>query len=269
MTTTFQFYYETYGDKTLPPLLFLHGFMGSTSDWDSIARFFSKKHYCLAIDLPGHGKTQNLNDNSTIDDYRIENCAANIISLIDKLHFTKTNLIGYSMGGRLAFYLAVNYPDRFTKVIVESASPGLETEKERKRRIINDKELTAQLENVPLEHFLEYWYSQRLFENIDKYSDNFRSLLQRRLANKPESLKLSLKCMGTGIQPSLWNRLDKINSDILLIVGANDDKFKHIASRVSKKCQTAQIKVIDNAGHNVHFENREEFIRQVKLFLEK
>ncbi|NOY88389.1 MAG: 2-succinyl-6-hydroxy-2,4-cyclohexadiene-1-carboxylate synthase, partial [FCB group bacterium] len=253
------FHYETYGSDKNKPLLFLHGFMGSIAEWEDIIPFFSDEFYCLVVDFPGHGKTDTISE----EDYLMENCANGIISLLDKLQISQCSMIAYSMGGRLAYYLSVTYPDRFDKVVIESSTPGFKTEKERKKRIALDEKRAQRLTEIPLEQFLDEWYQQPLFATIDKKNPQFEKLINRRLLNNPYGLSLSLEMMEVGRQPSLWSRLNKISADLLLIVGDKDDKFKKIAYEVTERCLTANMAIVSGAGHNVHFEKREEFVKQV------
>ncbi len=110
---------KKFGDPSNPLLVFLHGFMGSTGDWQDIINQLSNEYYCLAFDLTGHGSTEATSN----DDYKIEDCSTQLINWIVKNIKDKFNLCGYSMGGRLALFMVVNYPNKINKVILESASP--------------------------------------------------------------------------------------------------------------------------------------------------
>lgn len=263
MTRSNRFCYITYGDPMRPPVLFLHGFMGNTAEWSEIVPFFFGKFFCIVVDLPGHGRTAVQDE----DDYRMENCADNLVMFLDALNIYKCRLVSYSMGGRLAFYLAVFYPERFEKVVIESASPGLKTRQERDARVIHDCKVAQKLEELPFTQFLRTWYSQPLFSSLDKDSKQYQKMIQKRMENDAEKLSLSLKLMGAGVQPSLWDILDQITADVLLIAGANDSKYKQIACEVAERCRRAKVAIIENAGHNVHFENRNEYVKHVDLFL--
>ncbi|MFM6813362.1 MAG: alpha/beta fold hydrolase, partial [Dolichospermum sp.] len=123
----------------------------------------------LVIDLPGHGKTQVLDD----EYYTMPSTATAIIQLLDQLKIDQCYLIGYSLGGRLALYLTLYFPNRFIKVILESASPGLATEMARLARIKSDaqiaRKLTRMLNKDDFYHFLNNWYQQQVFGNIKNH----------------------------------------------------------------------------------------------------
>ena len=264
MSNSLTFHYETSGDRNNPTLLFLHGFMGSSADWtEDFVPFFSDEHYCISLDLPGHGRTKAEHR----DDYSMNRCAAGITGLLDSLAVSQANVIGYSMGGRLALYMAVNFPGRVGKVVIESASPGLASDAERRARIEQDRKLADRIQHMPIDQYLDEWYAQPLFATMDKASDRYQKMLTRRVQNDPRKLRLSLEMMGTGAQPSLWDKLEKIRSPLLLVVGERDEKFRQIADEMARHCPSAKTEVVENAGHSVHFENPQEYTKLASQFL--
>jgi 2-succinyl-6-hydroxy-2,4-cyclohexadiene-1-carboxylate synthase len=268
MSSPFTFHFVQAGDKSKPPVLFLHGFLGNAQDWNDVITFFSDEHWCLAVDLPGHGGTV---VNGSEENYRMENCAEGIVHFLDRLGIDKCNIIAYSMGGRLALYMAINFPDRFERVVLESASPGFKTEQERQERRTRDNMLAERLETNSIRQFLKEWYDQPLFASLRQDKERFSKLLTNRINNNKSGvatgLATSLRMMGTGAQPSLWDQLNKIEASLLLIVGEKDDKFKRIAAEMAPKCPDAAVCIVPGAGHNAHWEKPEEYAQAVKDFL--
>ncbi len=261
----YQLNYQISGNKKNPALVFLHGFMGSGADWQSVIEKLSLSYFCITIDLSGHGNSS-ISANPAQCSFSEE--AERIVKVFDKLGIKKCCLMGYSMGGRLAFHLMLYYPDYFRKVIIESATPGLATSKERVNRQAHDENIAQELENTNLAVFLNRWYNQPLFHSLKRHG-NFHEMVKRRLQNNPEHLAIALRCLGTGKQPSLWDRLKRNKIPLLLVVGTFDIKFRSIASKVMDKCPLSELRIIDNAGHNVHFEQPERFINEVELFLNR
>ncbi|NEO28745.1 MAG: 2-succinyl-6-hydroxy-2,4-cyclohexadiene-1-carboxylate synthase, partial [Kamptonema sp. SIO4C4] len=179
---------------------------------------------------------------------------------------TQSYLVGYSMGGRIALYLALHFPQYFPKVILESASPGLATAAEREKRRNRDEQLAQQLETIPFADFLTRWYNNPLFASL-KPHPQFSSMYQRRLNNSPSHLAYSLRYCGTGVQPSLWDKLSQLSQPLLLLVGEQDQKFLGINQKISQHCPTAQLQVIKNCGHNIHLETLHSFSYTVQQFL--
>jgi 2-succinyl-6-hydroxy-2,4-cyclohexadiene-1-carboxylate synthase len=264
MTDALKMHYEIAGDRNNPAVILLHGFMGSSADWmEDVIPSLSKDYYCIAVDLPGHGKT----DTERRDNYTMDRCATAIASLMDTLSISQSNLIGYSMGGRLALYTAVNLSGRIGKAVIESASPGLAKESDRRARVEQDRKLADRILHTPMQQFLQEWYQQPLFETMDKESEPYRMMLIRRAANDPKRLALSLEMMGTGAQPSLWDKLDKIRSPLLLIVGEHDTKYRAIASDIANHCPAATTATVKDAGHAAHLDNPDEYIKLASQFL--
>ena len=75
----------------------------------------------------------------------------------------KADILGYSMGGRLALSFAVLYPEFVRKLILESTSPGLESETERKNRRSQDEKLGKFILEQGIEKFVDYWENIPLF----------------------------------------------------------------------------------------------------------
>ncbi|MDJ0518695.1 MAG: 2-succinyl-6-hydroxy-2,4-cyclohexadiene-1-carboxylate synthase [Trichodesmium sp. MO_231.B1] len=259
----FNYYLTEKNNKEV--ILLLHGFMGSSNDFIEIIPQLSKKFCCLTVDLPGHGKTKVFGSE---EDYNMLNTAKVLIDLLDDLKIEKCYLFGYSMGGRLALYLAINFPTRFEKIILESASPGLKSKVERSLRYESDFKLANKLENSNFQEFLFNWYNQTLFESL-RHHDNFEKVRERRLENNPLELAKSLRNLGIGNQPSLWGKLSNHQIPTLLIVGEYDYKFQAINTEMAELCQVAKVKIIPESGHNIHWENPREWIESIINFLVK
>lgn len=263
MPTCQQFYYETHGAKQLPAILMLHGFLGSSKDWFEVTAALKSKFFCILPDLPGHGRTKSLSD----ADYAMQSSALSLLAILNQEEIKQAVLVGYSMGGRLALYMALEHSEYFSKLILESASPGLKTEKERQARVASDSNVIHSLKTETMDQFITSWYSQPLFDSIRQDSSKFEELLKSRSENNSEKLSKSLRFMGSGVQLSLWDILPDLKQPTLLIVGANDNKFKSVACEMQKRSEAISSATIASAGHNVHFERPQEFVMELQKFL--
>jgi 2-succinyl-6-hydroxy-2,4-cyclohexadiene-1-carboxylate synthase len=263
----YQFHYSFTGNSQKKTILFLHGFMGNCHEFDETIKLLADDFYCLTIDLPGHGKTQIFGGDEC---YTMANTAQALINLLDNLKIAQCFLVGYSMGARLALYLNLLFPQRFPKVILESASPGLITKVERLERIKSDEQIASKLircvEESDFRTFLLNWYNQTIFGYIKNHPE-FEGMIESRLHNNPLELAKSLRFMGTGCQLSLWEKLEKNTNQLLLLVGEYDEKFIIINSKMVNICKLTQLKIISNSGHNVHFENTFAFVQNLRKFL--
>ena len=243
--------------------MFLHGFMGDNRDFVPVVNHLTE-YCCLVPDLPGHGLTKVGNDRC----YQMRQVALAIVELLDRLAIADCWLAGYSMGGRLALYLTVHFPQYFRGVILESASPGLKTSSARELRRARDSELARRLESQDLAQFLEQWYANPLFDSFRQHP-SYSQAIARRLDNNSQTLAKSLRLMGLGSQPSLWDCLPDVRLPILLIVGALDLKFIDINQKIARICPQASLEVVENAGHNVHLEHPYRYIKSTVSFIER
>ncbi|KON86640.1 esterase [Sporosarcina globispora] len=247
------------------PLLLLHGFTGNSEGWKEFDPFWKDHSKTIALDIIGHGKTESPSD---IGHYQIEESAAVINSLLEKMGIWKIDILGYSMGGRLALTFAVNYPEKVRTLILESSSPGLKTEEERHERRLQDAKLADRIRQEGLGNFIDYWESIPLFENQKSLPDKIRTRIRtQRLANSIDGLANSLVGMGTGSQPSWWEELAHLEMPVLLITGDLDHKFCRIAKEMSKILPNVQWKSIEDTGHAIHVEKPELFGTIVSGFL--
>ncbi len=250
-------------NPSAPTLLYLHGFLGCGDDWGAVADCLGDDFAHLTIDLPGHGR----HPSDDLPDYSMETAARQIVSLLDHLGMEKVSLLGYSMGGRLGLYLAVMYPGRFERMVMESSSPGLKGNDERAERRRRDSQLADSLELQSFELFLTMWYGQQLFSSMNRSTERFAALIERRRRARPAHLARSLREMGTGAQPSLWNRLAELPMPILFIAGEKDRKFSLLAADMANLCPKSELAILADAGHNVHYEQPDRFLEEARRFL--
>ena len=107
-------YYESYG--TGRPLILLHGGLASGEMFGPTLTALSESHQVITPDLQGHGRTADID--RPID---IRLMADDIAALIDHLGLERPDLVGYSLGGGVAFFTAVKYPQKVGKLVMASA----------------------------------------------------------------------------------------------------------------------------------------------------
>lgn len=259
----YRFYYTLNGDINQPVILFLHGFLGNSHDFNTRLSPLFSQFCCLTLDLPGHGQTQVLGDDIY---YRMSETATGLIELLNHLQISQCYLMGYSMGGRLGLYLTLHFPKYFKKVILESTSPGLKTEPQRLQRFISDLQKVEQLQTLDFKEFLKQWYAQPMFQTLRSHPE-FEQVFNHRLKNNPLELSKSLRYLGTGNQPSLWEKLFLNKIPLLLLVGEFDQKFKHINQEMQQLCPVAQLQILPNCGHNILIETPHAWMEAVVKFL--
>ncbi|MFQ3567382.1 MAG: 2-succinyl-6-hydroxy-2,4-cyclohexadiene-1-carboxylate synthase [Aggregatilineales bacterium] len=243
------------------PLLLLHGFTGSAANWARLFPLFSRQHAVYAPDLPGHGATR-----APSDHFSMQAAAAALKALIDQVVGEPAHVLGYSMGGRLALFLGLHYPAHVRSLTLESASPGIADDADRAARRKQDETLAVQLEREGLDRFVSWWTDLPLFATQNTAQK--AALIELRRRGSVQGWAASLRGMGTGAQPSLWDSLPEINLPTHLIVGEHDRKFRSIAEAMSAQLSNAALSVVMGAGHAVHVEQPDHYARLVLAWLD-
>ncbi|EIJ79355.1 alpha/beta hydrolase fold protein [Bacillus methanolicus PB1] len=257
------YHVDTFGDGF--PLILLHGFTGDSSTWNPFCKSWSSHSRLIMIDIIGHGKTESPEESNR---YHILSAADDLLSLIEQLGIEKADILGYSMGGRLALTFAVRYPHRVRKLILESSSPGLILEEERQERRIQDEKLSSFILEKGIEPFISYWENIPLFRSQQTLPKSVRDRLrEQRLKNSKIGLANSLIGMGTGSQPSWWDELEYLPHETLLVTGSFDQKFCGIAKKMKIKIKNCRWININGCGHAIHVEEPKKFDTIVSEFL--
>lgn len=255
--------YDLSGDARSPTILFLHGFMGSAADWEDVTAALRGDNRCLAVDLPGHGDTLGLPPET----YSVEGAARALLDLLDELEIVRLVLAGYSMGGRLALYLALRHPELCAGLFLESSSPGIEDASEREARRRSDEAKAVRLESGDFETFLRDWYSQSLFASLSRDEERLQKTIEARLRNDPKELARSLCRMSTGRQPSLWGELASLQAPAIAVAGELDEKYVCISRRMASLSPRMRDAVVPGVGHNVRLEAPEAYLALLRRFL--
>jgi len=259
------YHVEIYGKGE--PLLLLHGFTGSVESWRKFVSIWESRRKLILVDIIGHGSSDSPDH---VQRYGIDQVAADLDGILHKLNVVQTDVLGYSMGGRLALTFAILYPHRVGKLILESSSPGLKTEEERLARIKDDETLAARIEENGVERFVREWENIPLFATQRRLPTEVQeSIRLQRLKNNGKGLANSLRGMGTGQQPSWWESLAGITIPTLLLCGEEDKKFCRIAFEMEQLMPNAIVLQISQCGHAIHVEQPQIFAKIVDEFLVK
>ena len=110
-----ELYYEIHGDGTA--LILLHGGLGHSGHWDNQLPVLSEHYKVITADSRGQGP-------STMTEQQIsyELMASDIVALMDHLGIKRAQILGWSDGGNIGLYLAINHPERLIKAIASGAN---------------------------------------------------------------------------------------------------------------------------------------------------
>ena len=234
-------YYEIHGEGH--PLLLLHGSFGVVSGWGGILTELSKKHRVIAVELQGHGHTADIDRPLSF-----ENMADDCAALLDHLKIKKADVFGYSMGGGVAFALAIKHPELVERLITLGA--GTRATKE-----IYDPETYKQFKSISPETFnfpqLKDPYSKVapdpskwgvLVSKIVKMDDNFNGF--------PEKDVKSIKART------------------LLMMGDRDAVRVEHAVEMYRLIPNSQLAILPGGDHFVLYMKQDQTLGIISAFLD-
>jgi len=246
-----------------PAAVLLHGFGGRGFLWRDLAPGLPGRLRYLAPDLPGHGETPWPRAGASFDDL-VQALAA----LITEAEAAPATVLGYSLGGRLALALGAGHPRLLERLVLESASSGLEEAGDRTRRAAADDALADFILTQGVAVFADRWAAQPLFATQSGVTTaRLEGQRRARTSHLAADLAAALRALSPGRQPPLARPLSKVNTPSLLVVGELDSKFRTIADGIARAMPRARVQVIPGAGHNTHLEKPEAFLATVGAFL--
>jgi len=240
------------------PVLILHGLFGFSDNWQTIAKGLSENHLVVTPDLRNHGRSPHL------DTHSYPEMAEDLRVFMEEHWMFSANVIGHSMGGKVAMQLALTHPDMVERLVVVDIDPGqAEDNHSSIFRALLGMDLSKMATRTEIETYLS--------EHIDD-----RGTLQFLLKNITRTdegtftWKMNL--------PVLWNHYNDILAPVtgepfdkpaLFIRGSRSDYIKPTESALIKSLfPLAEIVTIEDAGHWVHADKPNELLRVLKEFLQ-
>ncbi len=261
-----------------PALLLLHGFTGSGRSWAGpMAAAIAAGRTVIAPDLPGHGGTEwciagdrpGMGGAPTGDPSRasIERTADDLAALLRALGHDRVDVVGYSMGARVALQLVIAHPSCVAGLVLEAPSAGIADAGERSARRATDEALARTLERGGIEPFVDAWERTPVLAGEAHLDAGARATLRAiRVSHDPAGLAASLRAAGQGAMAPLHGRLHDIGAPTLVVVGA-DDRARDRAEAVAAGIPGARLAVISGAGHAPHLEAPDDFMSLVLDFV--
>ena len=244
--------------------MLLHGFTGAAESWgdELLSALATGGRDVVPLDLPGHGRAPHPppDPRTALDD-----AVRRVVDAVSG----PFDLLGYSMGGRIALHVALRHPDRVRRLVLESASPGLAAAAERAARRAADEALAARIEEQGIELFVAEWATVDVLRPGPRRDPAASRRADRvRRTHRAPGLAAALRGLGTGSLPSLWDRLGDVRPPTRLVTGALDAKFGEIARRMAGAMTDAVVDAVPDAGHTVHLDRPDAWLSLVRSWLD-
>ncbi len=246
-------HYESQGAG--PALLFLHGIGSSTVDWAAQIQEFARTYRVVALDLRGHGESE-----KPPGPYGMALFAADVAAVLRALDIPSAHVVGLSLGGCVAFQLAVDFPDLVLSLVVVNSAPEIVRrsfrvllESWRRKAIIRWRGLRPLGERV----------AQRLLPKPEQAA--LRAAFVERFArNDPQAYLHSLKAV---VGWSVADRLESIRCPVLVIAADHDYTPVAAKERFVRLLPNARLVVIADSRHATPMERPREFNAALAEFL--
>ncbi len=239
------------------PIVILHGLFGSSDNWLSIAKVLSATHKVYSLDQRNHGQSPHDSE------FSYDAMANDLKEFLIQHQIEKPIVIGHSMGGKVAMEFAVENQEMLEKLIIVDISP--------KSYPVHHDVILEGLESLPVATLKSRGEADKL---LSKYVSEIgtRQFLLKNLARTSEGfawkINLSVISNNIGIVGQGLEENTSFDKPTLFINGRNSGYIKeNDAPLIYKHFPKAKLQTIDNAGHWVHAEQPEEFLRVVEEFI--
>ncbi|MDP1649204.1 MAG: alpha/beta fold hydrolase [Rubrivivax sp.] len=236
-----------------PPLVLLHGFLGSPSSWDAVLASMPHHGPAWCPWLPGHGPAS---PTPATWDATVQALAAALPA--------GAVLAGYSLGARLALAAALRHGSHLCGTLLVGGHVGLGKAQARAERAAQDAGRAAALRRGPLEAFIADWEALPLFAS-QRALPAQRLAQQRaaRLAHDPQALAWAFEVAGLAQMPDLRPAVAMARQPLCFLTGALDERFGALAAALVRPPWVTHRQV-SGAGHNLLLEAPADVARQIQ-----
>jgi pimeloyl-ACP methyl ester carboxylesterase len=248
-------YYETTGQGE--PLLFIHGLGSSTRDWERQVAFFCRRYQVITFDVRGHGKSD-----KPPGPYSVRLFAADAGALIEALGLDRVHVVGISMGGMIAFQLAIDAPNVVKSLVIVNSGPEFVIRTLKERLGILQRLLIVRLLGMGK---MGQVLGKRLFPEPEQ--EHLREVLIERWAENDKGAYLASFRAIVGW--SVVAHLGEIRCPVLVVAADQDYTPVSFKEAYAAKLPHAELAIISRSRHLSPIDRPEEFNEALITFLSK
>ena len=237
------------------PLLLLHGLGSSVPDWEDQIPVFAQHFRVIAPALRGHGKTD-----KPKGPYSIGMMADDAFGLLDHLGIGTCHVLGFSMGGAIAFQMAVDQKKRVHSMVILNSQPSFVLDHWRKHLFVLARIMMARI--VGMERMARL-VAKKLFPGADQ-AHLRQKMIARHGKNDPDMYVAAVNALkGWSVQE--W--IGGLNMPMLILAAEKDyisleDKQAYVA-----ELPNARLEILEDSRHASHIDQTERFNKIVLEFL--
>ncbi|MEO6568848.1 MAG: alpha/beta fold hydrolase [Opitutaceae bacterium] len=254
-----QLFHRDLGGTGHPPLVILHGMLGSSRNWQTVGRDLASQFHVFALDLRNHGGSPHT------PEMAYGAMVADVIAWLAAMNLTRVTLLGHSMGGKVAMLLACRHPERVERLVVVDIAP-------KDYFWVAHRAEFAAMNELSLEHLQSRAEAELRFEA--RVSDwAMRKFLATNLERTPEGgwrWIVNLPVLTSALSVLERNPLlpdDRFAGPALFVSGR---KSNYVApadqTEIARHFPASKFVVLVDSGHNPHMDARENFVAAVQGF---
>lgn len=252
-------FHRIFGEENKQPLIIMHGLFGTSDNWNTLAKKYAEKFNTITIDLRNHGQSPHS------DEWTYKVMSEDVVELINDLGYSSAHVMGHSMGGKVAMFMAKYHPTIIDKLIVSDIAPRYYPP--------HHQEFLAALKGLDLENTTTRKDAEIYMESMIQDA-GIRQFLLKSLYWKDEKLawRFNLNVIDEKIE-SIGEELIndfQFENETLFVRGSksnyitNEDMESIIT--IFKNCR---FETVEGAGHWVHAEKPMEYLELTSQFLQK
>lgn len=252
--------YDLKGSENHPTILLLHELGGSRSSWQWIDSYLKKHFRRIIVDLPGAGESPLISSTMNLDEV-----AQSLIDLLNQLKIETINLAGVAYGAVVAAYLAANFPERISSVMMIAIGPNISQEVS--DYVVNranqvEKEGMKTVVNYSLQSSFPSSFREHYPEIVEAYRKIFTS-------NNPHNYAVCSRAIAKA-GTTLTQRIKSIRSRAAVIGGMYDSSFTPEVVGEVGQLLNPPVKpiIIEEAGHFPQIQASEILANYMKTFFD-
>lgn len=249
-------FHRDLGGAGEPPLVVLHGLLGSSRNWLTTGGDLASRYHVFALDLRNHGKSPH----GEPMDYAT--MTRDVLAWLDGQGLSKVTLMGHSMGGKVAMLLACRHPERVERLVVVDIAPRNYLSHAHRAEFAAMNEL--RLETMQSRGDAEMRFEARVSDWA------MRKFLTTNLDRDEEGRwrwAINLPVITAALPEIESNPLvseDRFDGPVLFVAGGKSNYVReHDLTVIGAHFPKAQVTVISGSGHNPHMETRAEFVAAI------
>ena len=238
--------------------MLLHGLFGNSGNWLGVVKFLQNDYHLIVPDLRNHGRSPHAEEM----DYPA--MASDLMALMSQLQMESASMLGHSMGGKAAMWLALNHPERVDQLVVADMAPV--TYHNRFERIfqgmfslpLDELESRSAADTHLAQYVPEQMVRQYLLQNLVKGEDGWQWRCNLPVLNREVLVLAGYPSLGDLTYPG----------DVFFVYGERSDYvLPEYRSTIEKHFPHARLRMLNGAGHWLYAEQPEIFSRTVMAFL--